>query len=169
MSWCEGDLQVVNRLLRAAREAENLHSHKYKDIIASIQDDHLQAVKSHIKSPKIVGIISEAISRECGELIIFLEAVQRIGEISPKSVDRIISKGEVLSAIFVAALLQDRGVDSQYVDLSDIVGLNTSPNLDQDFYDRLAAALGGRIEACGEKVPVVTGYFGIVPGVFLVK
>lgn len=94
----------------------------------------------------------------------FLAAAQRIGEISPKSVDRIISKGEVLSAFFVAALLQDRGVDSQYVDLSDIIDFTTSPNLDQDFYDRLATAFGSRIEACGEKVPVVTGYFGIVPG-----
>lgn len=39
--------------------------------------------------------------------------------------------------------------------------------LPQDFYDNLAVALGKRLEECGNRVPVVTGFFGPVPGSLL--
>lgn len=105
----------------------------------------------------------DAISKECQDLIAFLAATQKVGEISPKSTDKIISKGETLSARFVAAVLRDRNVDSQFVELSEIIDMKPSPSLDQDFYDYLVAKLGEQIEKCGEKVPVVTGFFGPVP------
>lgn len=105
----------------------------------------------------------DAISKECQDLISFLAATQKVGEISPKSTDKIISKGETLSARFMAAVLRDRNVDSQFVELSEIIDIKTSHCLDQDFYGHLAAKLGEQIETCGEKVPVVTGFFGPVP------
>ena len=64
----------------------------------------------------------------------------------------------------MTALLLDRGVDSQYVDLSEIIGFKVSDGLDQAFYQNLSQALGEKIAACKEKVPIVTGYFGTVPG-----
>lgn len=137
---------------------------RYEDIINCIRDDHLQAVKSYLRLPNIIKAASELVLRECQDLITFLAAIQRVGEISPKSIDKIISKGEVLSARFVAYLLQDRGIDSQFVDLSDIVNFSTHHGLDQDFYDQLAACLKLKIDQCGERVPVVTGSFGVVPG-----
>jgi aspartate kinase len=39
--------------------------------------------------------------------------------------------------------------------------------LGQDFYDKLSIALGERIRECGPRVPVVTGFFGPVPGSLL--
>lgn len=36
--------------------------------------------------------------------------------------------------------------------------------LDQSFYDGIAKAVGERLKQCGNRVPVVTGYFGPVPG-----
>ena len=40
-------------------------------------------------------------------------------------------------------------------------------SLDQKFYDNLATTLGERIEQCGPRVPVITGFFGSVPGSLL--
>ena len=152
------------RLLRAAHEAENSKSQKYEDIVNRIRDDHIHAAKTFIGSPQIVEDFSRRISKECRELIVFLTAAQRVGEISPKSMDRIISKGETLSARFVTDLLQDRGIESQFIDLSDIVNFTSGHGLDQDFYDQLSATLGKEIIRCEEKVPVITGFFGPVPG-----
>ena len=39
--------------------------------------------------------------------------------------------------------------------------------LPQEFYDSLAVALGERLKQCGARVPVVTGFFGPVPGSLL--
>lgn len=94
----------------------------------------------------------------------FLAATQKVGEISTRSIDSIISKGENLSCRYMTALLQDRGVDAQFVELSDIVNFKSQQALDQDFYENLGLALRKKIEACGDRIPVVTGYFGHVPG-----
>ena len=65
----------------------------------------------------------------------------------------------------MTALLRDRGIDAQFVDFSDVLNFSTATQeLDQDFYERVAFALQKEIQACGSKVPVVTGYFGTIPG-----
>jgi aspartate kinase len=56
------------------------------------------------------------------------------------------------------------------VSLDDIVPPfddNDKTTLSQDFYDSLADTLGERIKQCGSRVPVVTGFFGTVPGSLL--
>ena len=79
------------------------------------------------------------------------------------------SAGEKLSCRLIAALLQDEGVDSEYVDLSKIVDSETNGRLNQEFYDRMAVNIAKRLQCCGSKVPVITGYFGPVPGGLLEK
>lgn len=76
------------------------------------------------------------------------------------------SRGEKLSCRYMAALLNDRQVPAQYVDVSDVFK-SSSPNeagVTEAFYQRLAEALGNEVKACGDKVPVITGFFGHVPG-----
>lgn len=99
-----------------------------------------------------------------------LEAAQVLGETSARCVDKVISAGEKLSCRFMAALLEDRGVAAHYVDLSEVIDFAVNgQGLDQAFYNDLARALAAKIDACGSKVPVVTGYFGPVPGGLLEK
>ena len=98
-----------------------------------------------------------------------LEAAQTLGEISPRSVDKVMSVGEKLSCRFMAALLEDHGVDAEYVDVSEVVDFPVNGCLDQAFYDTLARRLGDRVRACQAQVPVITGFFGMVPGGLLDK
>lgn len=117
-----------------------------------------------IKSPDIFKALSHEISEECQDLNLFLAAVQKVGEISPKSLDKIISVGEILSARFIAAILQDRGVDSQFINLSEIIVCPSGQVLDQNFYTNVSTTLAGEMGKCGSRVPVLTGFFGPVPG-----
>lgn len=61
-------------------------------------------------------------------------------------------------------LMSRKGVDSEYVDLADVVNFKNPKGIGMDFYRELTAALNEKILACGDKVPVITGYFGTVPG-----
>lgn len=84
----------------------------------------------------------------------------------------------------VAASLRDRGIDSELVILDTIVdaaltlatdnhltasGDQGVSQLGQIFYDELSKRLGDRIRECGHRVPVVTGFFGPVPGSLLAQ
>ena len=58
--------------------------------------------------------------------------------------------------------------------MEDIVPPSASDDLDtttstltQSFYDHIAAAMGDRISQCTARVPVITGFFGPVPGSLL--
>ncbi|KAL1886362.1 hypothetical protein Plec18167_000292 [Paecilomyces lecythidis] len=161
---------TTNRLLRAAREAERAQSRDYISLVEAVRLEHAQVAEQHIKSVELRDRLIAEISDECTHVLKVLEAAQTLGEISARCVDKVMSTGEKLSCRYMAALLQDRGVDAQYVDLAEIIDFVVGTNgLDQEFYDRLATLLGKKVGACDGKVPVVTGYFGSVPGGLLDK
>lgn len=131
----------------------------------AIRQDHIQAAKDTITSPEILAAYTESVNVEMDSLTKILESAQHLEEVSNRAEDKIVSKGEKLSCLYMAALLEDRGVPAQYVDLSDVVKWNTpAKGLNETFYRNLAEALAKEAAACGDKVPVITGYFGNVPG-----
>lgn len=62
----------------------------------------------------------------------------------------------------IAKLVQ--GVDAEFVDLDDVIHFKIVKGLDMEFYKHLAEVLKEKVLACNGKVPVITGYFGTVPG-----
>ncbi|KIJ27346.1 hypothetical protein M422DRAFT_37825 [Sphaerobolus stellatus SS14] len=144
-----------------------------------LKSEHITAAKQSVNDPGILRELITEIEQDCEGLRNFLFAAQVIDEISPRSKDSIVGVGERLSCKLVAAILRDRGIDSEFVSLENIVpeGLEESEGqgsrhrdvetLDQSFYDKLAVVLGERLKQCGNKVPVVTGFFGPVPGSLL--
>jgi len=74
----------------------------------------------------------------------------------------------------MTAILRDRGIDAEFVSLENVVPLteegetfSDTETLGQEFYDRVAEAVAERIQQCSPRVPVVTGFFGPVPGSLL--
>lgn len=156
---------TTNRLLRCARAAEKAGSRSYDDIVEAIRLDHIQAAKDTVTSAEILDKYTQDVNAEMDSLTKILESAQHLEEVTSRAEDKIVSKGEKLSCLYMTAVMEDRGVPAHYVDLSDVVKWNTSAKgLNDAFYKDLATALGKEVEACGDKVPVITGYFGNVPG-----
>ncbi|KAH8702635.1 aspartokinase [Talaromyces proteolyticus] len=161
---------TTNRLLRAARDAESPKSKSYDILVEAVRQEHIEVAEQQLRTVALKDRLISEINDECAHVLKILEAAQTLGETSARCVDKVISAGEKLSCHFMAALLQDRGVDSEYVDLSDIIDFPVNNNgLDQEFYNNLADALGSKVQACAPKVPIITGYFGPVPGGLLDK
>ncbi|SNX82237.1 probable HOM3 - L-aspartate 4-P-transferase [Melanopsichium pennsylvanicum] len=142
-----------------------------------ILNDHITSARKAItNSPELLAQIEADITDDCERLRDFLLAAKIIQEISPKSKDIIIGVGERLSCRIAVGALCDAGVNAELVTLESIVDPSFSAHavqdnmgeftLDQAFYDQLSDALGERLAAC-TGVPVVTGYFGNVPGSLL--
>ena len=157
------------RLLRAAREAEKAHSRTYVDIVNTIRADHMAAAKDTVGSVDILETYGAAVDEECDGLIRILESAQHLTEVSRRTEDKIVAKGEKLSCLYMTALLQDKGVKAAYVDLSDVIDFDMGKGLNDDFYRNLADSLAKAVHAVGDAVPVITGYFGNVPGGLLTQ
>lgn len=166
-------VDLTFRLLRAASEAENQDLEACEEIVTAIREDHVEAATRHIRSHALRASLITQISELCHALLGILRAVKLLQDLSTKSLDSIISKGEVLSCMFMSAVLRDSGVDAEFVDLSDFVTMRSEAELPsvqnphgvgQPFYDSIALSIQAKLDACWPRVPVVTGYFGSVPG-----
>ncbi|KAH7910676.1 Aspartate/glutamate/uridylate kinase [Hygrophoropsis aurantiaca] len=139
-----------------------------------IRSEHMSAAQASIRDSNILQELEAEIERDCDWLRSFLFAAQVIDEISPRSRDSIIGFGERLGCKLMTAILRDQGIDAEYVSLEDVLPAeddddSTLPSgpLDQTFYDKVATAVGERVKQCAPRIPVVTGFFGPVPGSLL--
>ncbi|KAG8809289.1 Aspartokinase, partial [Serendipita sp. 400] len=138
-----------------------------------IRSEHLTAARTHIRDQVLLKQLEAEIEKDCEGLRTFLFAAQVIDEISPRSKDSIIGTGERMACKLIAAVLSDRGIDAEFVSLENVIpqwddiDVASDHSLGQDFYDRVATIVGERIRQCTPRVPVVTGFFGPVPGSLL--
>ncbi|KAF6234821.1 hypothetical protein HO173_007041 [Letharia columbiana] len=153
---------TTNRLLKAAREAVKPNSTGHRAIVSGILHEHLNTAK--FKNPEIEERLKRDISAECNALEKLLDSLPKREDVPPEAEDKILSVGEKLSAQYLTALLEDHGIRAQYLDLSDVIEPDLAPSFNQEFYREVAHAISRRIELCGDKVPVLTGYFGPLPG-----
>ncbi|KAJ2795715.1 Aspartokinase [Coemansia guatemalensis] len=159
---------TTTRLVRAADTVLGTISGSHQQIVQDILDDHLEAIEENIDNAAARDSLSKSLTDVCRRLRVFLEAAEVINEVSPKSKDIIIGTGEKLACEYVAAILQDKGVNSKYVNLEKAIDRHFDPgHLDQTFYDYLAQRFADIVNECGDSVPVVTGYFGPCPGSIL--
>ncbi|PSR74403.1 hypothetical protein PHLCEN_2v9911 [Hermanssonia centrifuga] len=146
----------------------------FNSTVDLIRSEHLTAARCSVRDPELLKELEAEIEHDCDSLRSFLFAAQVIDEISPRSKDSIVGFGEKLGCKIIATVLRDRGIDAEFVSLENVVPIPEdvdisadSETLGQDFYDSVAVAVGERIKQCGPRVPVVTGFFGPVPGSLL--
>ncbi|KAK5677414.1 hypothetical protein LTS10_009984 [Elasticomyces elasticus] len=158
---------TTNRLLRAANAAKDFTaaSNKYVDIVEAMRLDHVQAGADCIRDEEILQKYTKDVNAECHGLLRILESAQFLKAVTSQTMDMVMSVGEKLSCLYMTALLRDRGVNAEYVDLSEVIDFSITKGLTDGFYGKLAAVLGDRVRSLGtDVVPVITGYFGKVPG-----
>ncbi|KAJ9145021.1 Aspartokinase [Pleurostoma richardsiae] len=143
-----------------------------------IRDNHLRVLDKYLANRDgtrndVHATTAAALEEECESLRRFLLAAQIVRELSPRSKDRVIALGERLSCLITACFLASKGIAARALVLDDIVEsvFGTAVHdqrtaleaLGPDFYRALAEEIRRRIEACPGKIPVVTGFFGIMP------
>ncbi|OLN97975.1 putative aspartokinase 1 [Colletotrichum chlorophyti] len=150
--------------------------------IDGIRDSHVRLLEKHLVNSNgtrsdlcsdIFDTTKTTIVKECESVRGFLLAAQIIGELSPRARDRVVSLGEKLACRIMAAFLSSRNVPAEPVILEDVVESvfgssvfdqkTALDNLGPRFYHLLADEIAKRIRECGDQVPVVAGFFGIMP------
>ncbi|KAF8605550.1 aspartate kinase [Ceratobasidium sp. AG-I] len=155
--------------------SDTLELEPFVRTVELIRTEHVNAARELVRDPDLLCELENEIQYDCEALQEFLHAARVIGEISSRSRDNILGVGEKLSCKLVTTVLRDRGIDAEFVSLESIVpdyesdADECNTQLDQAFYDSVAKAVGERLEQCGPRIPVVTGFFGPVPGSLLAQ
>ena len=118
----DGDCAIVlsamqgttDALIAAGRSAER-GDDGYIEAISDISDRHLAAIHELFgegTNPPVIDFVESTIK----ELENLCEGVRLIRELSPKTLDRILSFGEIVSTRIVSALLAVEGLENEWVD-----------------------------------------------------
>lgn len=135
----------------------------FDDPLEKLERNHVAAVREAVKDKALVGAMETFISEELTRLKSFLEALAVIREVSPRSQDMVMASGERMSAHLLATVLQDMGVEAEAVDLAHVVP-ETVWEVTPGLFRELQQIIGGLCTPTKTKVPVVTGFFGQMPG-----
>ncbi len=154
----EGTTSLLLSAAESARRGAGFHSE-----LQLIESLHVQAVEEAIQGEPEKTRTLDFVREEIEKLRRFLDAIAVIRELSPRSQDVVLGLGERLSARVLTGVLADRGLRSRFVDLSQVVP-EGEKEVDPAFFRRLQARLAELCRPAPGEVPVVTGFFGMVPG-----
>ena len=152
---------TTNLLLEAGELA--LNNKPFNVPLKVIEKNHLTAAKTALTKPRIRSRVEKWLREEMTWLRSFLVAIRVIRELSPRSQDILMATGERFSAYLLAAILEQRGRTSSFVDLIYAVE-EKQRTVNPAFFRRVQKTLAGLCPPQADEVPVVTGFFGMVPG-----
>jgi aspartate kinase len=153
---------TTSRLLEAGSLA--LRGGPFYRMIDLVEESHNEALSKAIHNPEIQKQLREFVHRELRLLESFLEAIHVIREISPRSQDLIVGVGERLSAKLLSGVLQDLGIDAEYVDLSEALPEGGSAPEGRALFPYLQHQFSRYLPKETGRTAVITGFFGFVPG-----
>ncbi len=116
----------------------------YKEDLRALEDRHLQTVKQLIPVQHQSHVLSFT-KTYCNELEDILNGIFLLGELSARTLDRIMGFGELMSSRMLAASFAVEGVNSQWVDARNLIRTNSQHgNAQVDFpstYQSIQSAL----------------------------
>ncbi|ULQ58143.1 bifunctional aspartate kinase/homoserine dehydrogenase I [Flavihumibacter rivuli] len=97
----------------------------YKEQVQQITDRHLRAVKQLIPVQSQSGMLS-AVKTLCNEIEDLCNGIFLLAEITPRTKDKLVSYGELISSQIVAAAFQSRGVATTWWDSRKLICTNSN-------------------------------------------
>ncbi|GEM55727.1 bifunctional aspartate kinase/homoserine dehydrogenase I [Flavobacterium branchiophilum NBRC 15030 = ATCC 35035] len=153
---------VVSARGNATNELEHL-------LHIAAQNGNYKALFEDFKNYQIAGyqnIISEnnpykiAIQEEFDILEKLFEGVSLIGDFSPKIKDQILSKGELLAAKLLTAILLHQGINAQLADARDLIKTDSNFGDAQPLENLSKKNVIQFFKDNAEKINIVTGFIG---------
>lgn len=110
---------VTDLLLKASSFASTGDS-QYKEIHQGIEKAHLNCIKELVALQKQSAVLSE-IKQLCNELEELLDGIYKLQELSPKTKDKVVSFGELMSSKIIAAYFSDLSAEVAWVDSRELI------------------------------------------------
>jgi aspartokinase/homoserine dehydrogenase 1 len=156
---------VTDTLLSSIQLAREGDRWGYLSVAEKLKDRHQEAI-NRLVSP---GANRDRVARSIGKLLDeyteLCQAINVLGEATPRIRDAVTAFGEKMSARLIAMALQEKGVNARHIDASDVIVTdenhqNAAPIwelTDQNMQQIMIPLLDQGV------VPVVTGFIGATP------
>ncbi|MBI3650936.1 MAG: lysine-sensitive aspartokinase 3 [Acidobacteria bacterium] len=119
--------KVTDALLRIAQTAHDRDYEETKRIIRELCERHVQTARELLaqanapNAPTKLQEVEQEIHQYFADLDNLARSVATLGELTPRSKDAIVSFGERLSSLIIAATFQAQGINAELVDARDFL------------------------------------------------
>jgi aspartokinase/homoserine dehydrogenase 1 len=156
---------VTDALLEVARQAGRGDERATAALIAQLRSRHTEIARTLLSQPRARSAMLERIGTVFEELEALTQGLMILGELTPRTLDSLMSRGEQLSARLLVAALEQKDVKTRYIDAPELIHTDASfghasPDLartDRSVQRVLLPLLGRGI------TPVVPGFLGSSP------
>lgn len=130
--------------------------------VEALRERHLHVTHELLGDDADAAEVAAEVSATFDELAALAEALFVLGHATPRSVDTIAAKGELVSSALVAAAFRQRGIPAVYVSPMDVMITGDQFGKAEPRTDRIAERAGQVIRPLLSqgKVPVVGGFVG---------
>ncbi len=115
---------VTDALLKTGSLAA-IADEKYKDLLKEMENRHLDAVRALLPIQQQSATLS-LLKQQFNDLEGICDGVFLLGELSPRTRDRIVSYGELLSSMMVSAKFQSLQVNQLWIDARKLITTNAN-------------------------------------------
>jgi aspartokinase/homoserine dehydrogenase 1 len=156
---------VTDALLEVARQAGSGDERTVVSLIAQLRSRHAEVARTMIPAGRSQAAMLAHIADVFQELEALAQGLRLLRELTPRTSDHLLSRGERLSARLFAAALEQGGVKAKYVDALEVVHTDAAfghaaPDFERT--DRSAQRVLGPLLARGI-TPVIPGFLGATP------
>jgi aspartokinase/homoserine dehydrogenase 1 len=156
---------TTDALLEVAQQAGTGESRTVGSLIARLRSRHAEVARSLLPGGRLRADVLLYITDLFAELEALAQGLRLLRELTPRTTDYLVSRGERVSARLVAAALEAGGARARYVDALDLIHTDAAFGQAAPDYartDRAVQRVLGPLLAKGV-VPVVPGFVGATP------
>ncbi|HVD34062.1 MAG TPA: aspartate kinase, partial [Gemmatimonadales bacterium] len=156
---------VTDALLEVGRQAGDGDERTVASLIAQLRSRHAEVARALLPAGRARAEMLAYVAEVFQELEALAQGLRLVRELTPRTNDYLVSRGERLSARLFAAALEQAGAKARYVDAADVIqtdGVFGQASPDFPRTDRNAQRILQPIIARGA-IPVVPGFLGAAP------
>ncbi len=154
--------KVTDSLYKAVTLAAEGDKWGYLSLSRDLRDRHEETINRLIAPGTERDKTLLAINKLVDSLVDFCNAINILGEVTPRILDGVVSFGERLSHVQIAAFLRERGVTAKAIDAGALILTDDNHQNAQPIWDETESRIERAILPLFEQgvVPVITGFIG---------
>ncbi|AUS06705.1 bifunctional aspartate kinase/homoserine dehydrogenase I [Pseudotamlana carrageenivorans] len=114
---------ITDKLLLAGKQAQNKEQ-AFLNTFNDIKEKHIDIVKT--LNPENSASILKEVEEKLNGLKSLLEGIFLINELSPKTSDKLVSYGELLSSYIIAETMKNRGIEAERKNSQELIVTNSN-------------------------------------------
>jgi len=153
---------VTDTLIESVKMAAKGDKWEYTNLSAKLKDKHEDIIKHMVKDGKDREQVLLAINKLLAQHLELCQAIQVLGDVTPRIMDAVVSLGERLSSPIVAAVLRQNGVNAQAVDASKLLRTDDNFQSAHPLWDESQNNVNKHLLPVIDSgvIPVITGFIG---------